>query len=123
MSSVAHTAQETMREVTNLYPLLDMVDNKHFKWAEHNYLRIYPQTIIETYGARKMVHGRKKSVQMHYCEIMIEINGRSKRAADLTNLHEYLEDGWKFMQDEALYKTIARLYSYYYNRANDTRPS
>lgn len=112
-----------MREITNLYPLLDMVDNKHFKWAGHNYLRIYPQTIIETYGARKMVHGRKKSVQMHYCEIMIEINGRSKRAADLTNLHKYLEDGWKFEQDNKLYETIRDLYKYYYERANDTRPN
>ena len=100
-----------------------MVDNNHFRWAQHNYLRIYPQTIIETYGTSRMVRGRKKGIQLHFCEIMVEINGRSKRAADLTNLHEYLEDGWKFMQDEALYKTIARLYSYYYNRANDTRPS
>ena len=112
-----------MREITKLYTLLDMVDNKHFKWAQHNYLRIYPQTILETYGARKMVRGRKKTLPLHYCEIMIEINGRSKRAAELPNLHKYLEDGWKFEQDDKLYETIGDLYKYYYERANDTRPS
>mgnify|MGYP001182485885 FL=1 len=96
-----------------------MIDNKHFTWAQDNYLRIYPQTIIETYAGSKIVKGRKRGSTMHYCEIMIEINGRGKRAAELTNLHEYLKDGWKFEQSEELYKTIARLYSYYYNRAND----
>ena len=100
-----------------------MVDHKHFSWAQHNYLRIYPQTIIETYGTKKMVRGRKKGVTLHYCEIMIEINGRSKRAAELPNLHKYLEDGWKFRQEEELYDTIAELYKYYYERANDTRPN
>lgn len=112
-----------MRKITNLYPLLDMVDNKHFRWAEHNYLRIYAQTIIETYGTSRMVRGRKKGVQLHFCEIMVEINGRSKRAAELTNLHKYLEDGWKFRQSDELYETIRDLYKYYYERANDTRPS
>lgn len=112
-----------MREIINLYPLLDMVDNKHFKWAQANYLRIYPQTLIETYGTKKMVRGRKKGVTQHYCEIMIEINGRSKRAAELKNLHEFLEDGWKFEQDDKLYETISRLYKYYFERANDTRPN
>jgi hypothetical protein len=111
-----------MIEITNLYTMLGMVDEKHFKWAMANYLRIYPQTIIESYGEKKMVHGRKKGVTMNYCEIMVEINGRNKRAADLTNLHEYLENGWKFKQDDELYKTIARLYRYYYDRANDHRP-
>jgi len=100
-----------------------MVDNKHFKWAMANYLRIYPQTIIEAYGDKKIVHGRKKSVTMNYCEIMIEINGKGKRVADLPHLHEYLPDGWKFRQDEILYKTIARIYEYYYDRAQDVRPS
>lgn len=119
MSFAQEYASMSMKEITNLYTLLDMVDNKHFKWAEANYLKIYPQTLIDTYGAKKMVRGRKKGVTMHYCEIMIEINGRSKRAAELSNLHEYLEDGWKFEQDEKLYITIARLYGYYYNRAND----
>jgi hypothetical protein len=94
-----------------------MVDHKHFKWAMENYLRIYPQTIITTYGEKKMVHGRKKSVTMNHCEIMIEINGRNKRAAELTNLHEFLEDGWQFEQNDKLYETIRDLYEYYYKRA------
>jgi len=97
-----------------------MVNHKHFTWAQYNYLKIYPQTIIEVYGTTRLVKGRKRSISLPYCEIMIEINGRSKRAAELTNLHEYLEDGWKFKQDEKLYETIAELYEYYYKRANDT---
>jgi hypothetical protein len=96
-----------------------MVNHKHFTWAQYNYLRIYPQTIIEVYGTTRLVKGRKRSISLPYCEIMIEINGRSKRAAELTNLHEYLEDGWKFRQDEKLYTAINQIYKYYYERANN----
>ena len=112
-----------MREVTNLYPLLDMVDPKHFKWASFNHLKLYPQTIVEQYSDRRMINGRKKSVSMHYCEIIIEINGKCKRVADLPHLHQFLPDGWKFKQDDKLYETIRELYKYYYERANDSRPS
>ena len=111
-----------MKEVTKLYQLLGMVDEKHFRWATNNYLKIFPQTLIETYGSKKMVNGRKRGVTQHYCEIMIEINGKCKRVADLPHLHQFLEDGWKFQQTDKLYETIRDLYKYYYERANDSRP-
>ena len=96
-----------------------MVDHKHFAWASLNYIRIYPQTIIETYAAKKIVNGRKKGYTLPLCEIMIEINGKCKRVADLPHLHKYLEDGWKFRQEDKLYETISELYKYYYERSQE----
>ena len=72
-----------------------------------------------------MVKGRKKSITLNYVEIIIEINGRQKRVAELPHLHEFLPEGtgWKFKQDEALYDTIAEIYKYYYDRALDKENS
>lgn len=113
-----------MEKITKLYELLGMVEHKHFAWAESNHLKLYPQTLIEQYSVRKMVRGRKKSVSMHYCEIIVEINGKAKRVAELKHLHEFLpEEGWKLEQNDKLYETIARLYKYYFDRAHDKRHS
>ena len=99
--------------------------NKAFKWAGFNQVRIFPAPIKEdAYGETKMVYGRKKKVSVLHCEIVIEISGRSKRVADLPHLHHLLpEEGWKFRQDDNLYKTIEKLYVHYYERANDSRPN
>ena len=95
-----------------------MYNNKHFKWARDNHLRLYPQCLIETYTKHKQVNGRKKKAYIPFVEIIIEINGASKRIADLPHLHEFLEDGWKFKQDEEVYEVIHKLYKFYYDRAN-----
>lgn len=111
------TVLEIMRETTNY--------DKAFKWAGFNQVRVFPAPIAnEAYGETKMVYGRKRKVSTLFCEIVIEINGRTKRVADLPHLHYLLpEDGWKFRQDETLYNTIKKLYEHYYARANDSRPN
>ena len=96
-----------------------MFNNKHFQWARDNHLRLYPQCLIETYVKQKQVNGRRKKAYIPYVEVIIEINGSSKRIADLPHLHEFLEDGWKYKQDEEVYEVIEKLYEFYYKRAND----
>ena len=96
-----------------------MFNNTHFQWARDNYLRLYPQCLIETYVKHKQVNGRKRKSYIPYVEIIIEINGSSKRIADLPHLHEFLEDGWKFQQGEEVYEVIEKLYEFYYERAHD----
>ena len=96
-----------------------MFNNKHFQWAQDNYLRLYPQTLVDTYVKHKQVNGRKRKSYIPYAEIIIEINGRQKRVADLPHLHEFLPDGWKFTQDEEIYTAMNKIYKYYYERANN----
>lgn len=94
------------------------------KWAWDNDLRIFPEPLQEEYPVTVMVNGRRKKRSKKYCEIVIEISGRTKRVADLPHLHEFLpEEGWKFTQGEEIYKVIDKLYTYYYERHLDTRPS
>lgn len=99
--------------------------DKAFKWAGFNSVRVYPDTLMDdAYGETRMVYGRKKKVSVLYCEIVIEISGRTKRLSDLPHLHHLLpEEGWKFRQDQSLYETIKNVYIHYYERANDSRPN
>lgn len=84
------------------------MNTEHYKWCLEHLIKIYPVPVKgETTTRTKMVNGKKKKVYIPKCQIQANLD------------HNIITFPEVYEQGEEMYQVISKLYTHYYERANN----